>query len=241
MKHVVENILNKVVEISDDEDKEVITLEENVVEEDRINQKTYLSNCNMCGHEIATNRKYVSLQLMNKHKETCAIKLCTECDFKPNDKQLQRHRRDEHGILSGSTSPPMKKKRKQSVEKSEHEEMDIQEDDDEDEVADLSLKLEEMDIDVSESDLQEERSKIMDNKIKEKEKLIMTGEIKAKEKRNQEELKKQQKKEKEVEKIKNEDRKKKQKIKDDKRRLKKKSNAKKNTHENRKRFKVPNI
>ena len=69
---------------------------------------------------------------------------------------MKRHRRDEHGIKSGSTSPPMKSKKKSAVNEEEPMNIENGSDNDDDKVGDLSLKLEDMDIDVPNTDEQDE-------------------------------------------------------------------------------------
>ena len=81
VKNVVEDILKEVIEISDDEDKDEVTLEETVSSIDPINEKKYENKCDLCGHEVVARRRYVTVQMILKHKETCVIKSCTECDF----------------------------------------------------------------------------------------------------------------------------------------------------------------
>ena len=114
------------------------------------------------------NVKYVALQLMLKHKEECHSKKCSDCDFIARNKQeTKRHMRDDHGVITGSTSPPLKRKRG-LIEKEEIEEkMDVENEDD---LEDLSLKLEDLDIefmDFEEEDILVERSDNNDEKVRE--------------------------------------------------------------------------
>ena len=193
------------------------------------------------------NRKYVSLQMIKKHKETCMERTCNLCDFIPKDmQQLKRHRRDEHGFISGSTSPPLKKKKNQAGSKDVEEPMNIgnESDNEEDKVENLSLKLEDMDIEPetdSDKEIEHERSKTMDEKIKQKEQQNSEKDMKAEIKRKQDDLKKQKEKEREVQRIKKEKKQNKQKIKDLKRKQNKKSISKKNISKTPKSYKIPNI
>ena len=71
--------------------------------------------------------------------------------------------RDDHAIKTGSTSPPLKKKRTTSIQIVSEDPMDIEETD----VADLSATFEQMGVEDSEE--AKERSNLNDKKIKEKE------------------------------------------------------------------------
>ena len=53
--------------------------------------------------------------------------------------------RDQHDIITGSTSPPPKRKRRVSVEDTNS--IEVMDTNDNDEVHDLSIKLEEMEVD----------------------------------------------------------------------------------------------
>ena len=245
-KHVVEDILNEIIEISDEEDIEEVTLEETAVKKDL--EKRYVNECDICGYEVLANRKYVSLQMIKKHKETCMERTCNLCDFIPKDKQqLKRHRRDEHGFITGSTSPPLKKKKNQAGSKDVEEPMNMgkESDNEEDEIVNLSFKLEDMDVDEPETDsdkgIEYERSKIMDEKIKQKEQQNSKNEMKEEIKRKQNDLKKQKEKEKEIQRIQKEKKQNKQKIKDLKRKQKKKSLPKKKVSKAPKSYNIPNI
>ena len=73
------------------------------------------------------------------------IKTCTKCDYKATNLQvMRRHERVTHGVITGSTSPPTKRKRKQPKNTTDIEGMDIEE---EGNVSDISLQIEDMDID----------------------------------------------------------------------------------------------
>ena len=84
---------------------------------------------------------------------------------------MRRHKRDRHDVITGSTSPPIKRKQKQHTEE-EIQKMDIENDGN---ISDLSSQLEDMDIDDLDKDDKEmnfERSDLMDQKIQDKDKRI---------------------------------------------------------------------
>ena len=166
-----------------------INLDEHVDEiiHKKIVEKIYKHKCESCEYEVAANRKYVAIQMLLKHEELCCskklnksikINKCTECDFESKEEgKMRRHLRDDHGIYTGSTSPPPKKNKVHSNlkydEEMETEDMNI--DQKEENVEDISFKLEDMEIDTSdieeeEADILKERSRMMDEKIKAKEK-----------------------------------------------------------------------
>ena len=82
-------------------------------------KKYYTVDCGKCENKFETSRKYELIQQSLKHKETCAStkqdkykhkKYCERCDFvAKNETLLKRHKRDNHDLLSASTSPPPKK------------------------------------------------------------------------------------------------------------------------------------
>ena len=76
---------------------------------------------------------------------------------------MRRHIRDVHEITSISTSPPAKKIRKSTVDNSD--------------IEDLSLKLEDMDIENAEEEILLERSRKMDQKVKEKEEKLQKEQV----------------------------------------------------------------
>ena len=82
-----------------------------------------------------------------------------ECDFKAKSfQEMKRHLRDSHGIVTGSTSPPNKKKKKLNLNDSTvnqgNENMDIESD-----VSNLSIQIEDMEIDVVETEGEEQEEK----------------------------------------------------------------------------------
>ena len=110
------------------------------------------------------SKRYIALQSLKKHKESCCgskmikssnAKQCCKCDFKVKEfLQMKRHMRDVHDVITGSTSPPPKRKRKISDEfKNLNEPMDTEVDN----VKDISFRLEDMDIDSSESEIESEK------------------------------------------------------------------------------------
>ena len=109
---------------------------------------------------------------------------CSKCGFNSNDRMvLRRHNRDQHEVMTNSTSPPLKRKKRlyeetpleaEPINVAEHknsgsEKMDIDENISEESIKDLSFKLEDMEIDTNED---EEISKKVDKNIIEKAKRI---------------------------------------------------------------------
>jgi hypothetical protein len=90
--------------------------------------------------------------------EEITLEEVVKVNFMAKDKQqLRRHRRDEHGVNTGSTSPPLKKKKRKSIENIEEPMVvDNEGENDDDKVEDLSFKLEEMDIDPSQTELEKD-------------------------------------------------------------------------------------
>ena len=233
---VVNLLLTEIIEISDDED----TLEEICDVTTETMEKKYTKKCENCDYEVEATKRYVAIQILSKHKETCVKKAsklsktinCDECDLEVMDKQkMKRHKRDEHGVVSGSTSPPMKKKRRQSSDNDnigEPMNVDIQSECENGKVEDLSLKLEEMEIDMEidrndhneEEKKLKERSNSMDEKIKVREQRITSEEIAAENKKKETEKKKSLKEKEAIERKREEIKLRKQK----KKNIKKKSN-----------------
>ena len=178
---VVDYLLSEVIEISDDDESQnhskVDSLEEMCGNREDSLDRKYSNECDRCDFKVEDNKKYIVAQKLVKHKKTdCDNKIvpqfnCVQCDFRAKDSlSLKRHMRDVHESLTASTSPPPKRKRKQSVVKDEEiTEMDAEEES----VKDLSFKLEDMEIDVverTEEEIYIERSDMMDRKIAEREK-----------------------------------------------------------------------
>ena len=124
----------------------------------------YEKKCETCNFIVRASRKYGAMQILQKHKETC--KSCPECKFTGRDnKTISIHLRDQHGMFSESTSPPLKRKKKmEEITVSEEEPMDIED------VKDLSTSFEEMEIDNKEAMVMKDRRKKMDAKVLEKQK-----------------------------------------------------------------------
>ena len=162
--------MKEIIEISDDEESiDDIRLEEkNDLENDDAGKK-YSNECDICGFLATATRRYVAIQMLSKHKESCfKIAKCVECDFSAKDSVvMKRHMRDQHDIMSSSTSPPLKRKKKtDDVNLIESEPMDVEES-----FINLSIELDNMEIEThkeEEDDSFSHRSKLMDEKIIEK-------------------------------------------------------------------------
>ena len=138
---LVESLLDEVIVISDDEGSvdlnitinEKVSGKEDVTENifggddvtDKVSgnndvtdiekkDKEYCESCDKCEYQTVANMKHLSVQMLLNHKNECHKRKCLNCDFKAKDKEeMRRHMRDGHGdIISGSTSPPLKRKRK---------------------------------------------------------------------------------------------------------------------------------
>ena len=170
---VVKHLLDNVIDLTDgDEDSietiEEVTLVETCAEQEENIKKKYQNECENCNYVAEESKRYIALQSLKRHRGSCCgsktikyAKQCGKCDFKEKDYLLmRRHMRDVHDVITGSTSPPPKRKRRISNEPMETEV---------DNVKDISFRLEDMDIDSSESEIESETSKFMDNKITEKE------------------------------------------------------------------------
>ena len=136
-------------------------------------EKEYSEMCNQCDFIAIAEKKYLVLKLMTKHKKDRHYKFCGECEYKAKNLQdMKRHERDVHDKITGSTSPPAKKERNfsevidQSVEMMETEEN----------VLNLSVQLEEMELEKMDIDeelrIEKELSKKMDKKVKERQEKI---------------------------------------------------------------------
>ena len=188
-----------------------------------------------CDYTVENERKYGVVQKMLQHKKGfCKNQLkaksdCEQCDFKANDRNnMKRHMRDAHEVNTVSTSPPPKKTRRAPLTNEfEITDMDI----DDDGINNISLELEEMDIDRYEENEKElnkeedllERSRKEDAKIKEKEEENRRKEIQNKIRLIEDEQKKQLDEDERIAKDNAEVKKRKQKKKDDKKKQKKKS------------------
>ena len=74
------------------------------------------------------------------------LKTCKKCDYIAQTLQeMRRHESDTHGIITGSTSPPTKRKRNQCKITTDNIEMDVESDAN---VSKLDLQIEDMEIDL---------------------------------------------------------------------------------------------
>ena len=149
--NVVESLICSVVNANVKDE----TIEES--KEEILEEKRYTKMCNSCDFKVESNKSYISVQKILKHRDLCIQKeKCGDCDFRfKSQGHLKRHMRDKHSLLSISTSPPLKKKKV-----------------DEDKVIDLSESLEDMEIDEDEKEqkILLERSRKMDEKVLAKQK-----------------------------------------------------------------------
>jgi hypothetical protein len=124
-KKVVNLLLNDIIDLTGEKDDSIeevddITLDE-TCEGDLLDEpKQYNNKCENCEYVADAPRRYLVLKLLSKHKEKFCIskgKKCCKCDFEANEKMyMKRHMRDVHAIITVSTSPPLKKKRKSETE-----------------------------------------------------------------------------------------------------------------------------
>ena len=195
---VVNDIIDNLICIKGEEDgiDSSVTLEEiSSASTDMEGEKEYCNVCDKCDYKIVANRKYVALQLLKEHTNEHHIKTCSECNYKAQNLQdMKRHGRDIHGIMTGSTSPPAKRKRKQRKVSSDNSvRMDI----DDENVLNLSLQIEDMEVEMHDNQTFEKRSNLMDEKVAAKQKRM--GE----EERKRDQSKKAMEKEKNAEKLAN--------------------------------------
>ena len=190
-------------------------------------EKKYYSKCTECNHEIETKRKYELIQLSLKHKDVCkkvnrdckethSKGTCNVCGFvAKSEPNIKRHMRDKHDITSVSTSPPPKKT-KVIVQEVSEEEMEI----DTNEITDNANKEHKnMEID----NIEEQRSKKMDQKVIAKAKKVEEEDRVFNNKRKLKEIRDKEHEELEIEKQKILTKQKKQKRKDEKKKLKNRS------------------
>ena len=213
----------------------------------RSDKKKYKNRCTVCDFEVEANRKYEIIKIMLRHNEDCSsnnkrkkdsvtVKFCDICEFAASSEyHMKRHKRDEHGSITESTSPPLKKKRIKSVlikHDNKLEDMDLDEGTENQKVE--NLVLEDMDIDTE--NVIKIRSKMMDDKIRAKESERTENErvFQLKKKKQEEEKKEEEKRKLENQKLIN--KKRKQQMKDEKKKRRKKSLSLKSVHK-----KFPNI
>ena len=177
ISHAVKDTVKEVIEISDD-----YSTDEEVKEK---SEKKYTNACDRCGFKTDTNRRYISLQQMKEHLCSNRNIKCKQCGKSIRSSQeLKRHTRDQHGILSSSTSPPLKKKRKQTKLSSDNTDSEMEIDESEKDVKNISIQLEDMEIENNEEEaaILAERSRLMDEKVRAKQKRIEEEEKLQKEK-----------------------------------------------------------
>ena len=160
ISEVIDSLVYSVVNTSIED----ITMEELVRENSHQKKgKTYAKICNSCEFQVESNKNYISVQKILKHRDLCGQKRkCLQCDEKlQNQQNMKRHMRDVHGLLSCSTSPPLKKKKVQSRNSLS---LDLPSKDDAAHFLDSS---EDMEIDScdKEEDILKERSRRMDIKV----------------------------------------------------------------------------
>ena len=161
---VVNSIEYRIEEL---DDEEAFTINETCDIESNV--KEYSEICQICDFKVRAERKYLALQLINKHKKEIHTKSCDDCGFKAqNLQEMKRHERDTHGKINISTSPPTKRKRKSTEIVSEIiEAMDTEDD--------IRNQVDEMEVDEEENDsakFKRELSEKMDTKVKEKQQKI---------------------------------------------------------------------
>ena len=201
---VVNLLLNDVIEMMDEKEELIenvkeVTLDETCVGAE-IKGKTYLNECENCDFVANATKRYIALKQLRKHKHSCCknmskqsnclkASMCNICDFEDkNSMNMRRHMRDEHNIITGSTSPPPKRKRRVLEEDTNSvEEMDTN---DNDEGHDISIKLEEMEVDSLDDENKKKLSELKDAKIVENEKRNEENEQLVKDKETEEALKK---------------------------------------------------
>ena len=211
-------------------------LEENVnTQEEVMEEKKYKNNCSECKFEVEANRKYELIQIMLRHNEDCSsnnkrkkeqikTKDCEICGFSANSEYImKRHKRDKHGKLTDSTSPPQKRKRIKHFENNLEDNSNYMEiDDDEKE---LSFKLEDMEIDSERNNEEEIRSKMMDEKILAKQLKIEENERLLQMQQKKKELEKEEEEKRKLEDQKKLNKKRKQLSKNEKKRKRKKNQS----------------
>ena len=234
-KKVVDLLVDEMVDITsknkhNDVEIEEVTLDETCGDVDDEALKKYYNKCDKCEYTADAPKRYVALQLHQKHKESdCASRTnkscvqCCQCEFIAyNSMIFKRHMRDEHNMKTGSISPPQKHRK--YVNANSIEPMDT----DDQNVIDLSESLEDMVIDTLEAEIMEERSKLMDDKISEKERIDDVKETLLKNKRDEAETKRDDIEARKHEQSKKLNKKRKQSLKDQRKNVNKKSKQSQN-------------
>ena len=118
---IMEQLLDDSMITLEDRESKKVTLEESigVIDEQRSPSKMYRHECKNCEYVSEAGKNYVALQQMLKHEKTdCSKKIrkslkigqCYICEMTlKNRGEMRRHMRDEHCIITDSTSPPPKK------------------------------------------------------------------------------------------------------------------------------------
>ena len=229
---VINLLLEEVIDLTEEKDESIkdereVTLDETICEVDENSSKKYYNKCDNCEYVVDACRRYGALQLLLKHKKSCAgskmmkscgegRNKCSKCEFIEKDSKLmKRHIRDVHGLKTESTSPPPKKWRI-SVEETIQEPMETEEE----QIKDLSLDFEEMEID---NLVTEKLSKLNDNKIKEKQIIFDEEEELRREKITEDESNKNVEEVKKSEELKSKNKKRKQSVKDQRKSINKRT------------------
>ena len=197
---VVSHLINDMIDVVDETDVTLngddgdsdtdscVTIEEGCDESNRKPKKEYSNTCDECDFKITTERKYVAVQQLLTHKNMVHPKSCNFCEYKAkNLQEMKRHARDVHAIISGSTSPPTKKKKpEENIDDNLTDEVQLTDEMMEvDNISNLSEQLEVMDIEEEEDedndDTMEARSAKMDKKVEERQERIEEEERKRKE------------------------------------------------------------
>ena len=167
-----ERVLNHKSEeaIEEDIEHEKVNLVEDIDFEEI--GKSYEMKCDSCDFVVVGQKKCFALQVLQKHREKCH-----ECDFISKSKiEMKKHMRDQHEVLTSSTSPPLKRKRRITEKNKENPEpMDYEEI--------VNKSFEDMEI-TEDEDSKEKRSDLIDAKIIEKRKIDEEKEIKYIKQRN---------------------------------------------------------
>ena len=174
-RDIVKLILDEIVD-----DNKKIVIDESVEDEKKLVK--YENKCDKCDYKASANRRYIALQIVQKHKEEdCPNRIlrkkvqCSKCDYRANNSVvMKRHMRDIHEVNSKSISPPSKKLRK-TENYSEDESMEIDD--------------ENLDFRKNERDILQKLSDDMDAKVKEKERINNEKEAMLQKKKIEEEKK----------------------------------------------------
>ena len=98
-KKVVNLLLKKIIEITDDEDcDDGNTLVENCIPGETNVEKKYSNMCDVCGFEVVASKRYIAIQLLSKQKGKCFNNSkCPQCNFRSNDRvTMKRLLRDRY-------------------------------------------------------------------------------------------------------------------------------------------------